>query len=497
MFYSGQDSSGGHAFVGDGYTKGDYFHFNWGWDGEGNGYFKVGALNVSGYKFNSYNFVTIGLEPRKSVIVDGLCYEIISDSTVWFTYKDGEEYSEAISIKEEIEYEGKTYRVTGLASKCVPELDCIPSIQVPWTTPIKTTADAFSDSVYNHTVLIVPDGCVDAYASVPCWSLFKCIRDNAGNVVEYGDWEPVVDGIGTYSSSVLKTGKTKDLLVDYRERKGVEDKGQFRIRNWANAIPLYDVDLHINYDRSTGNCTIPYQYAGWGNSDNIDRMHDSTYVYVSDAPHFDPSYTYDEYPCKYDAETGLFTFNVVYMYGNNHTEVGVEMFQVDGFDNSLSAIYDYDKTFGKKIAVKIKAGSGVKQCRYVFVEGEISADSVLAVAQQIADGVIDSKSASIGLSTYKPASVSKTYTMVIAGFGRNGDFRNYTSTIVNYNDIYDMKLGDANKDGAIDVSDITTIASCILGDKPSSFNRFSADVNVDGVIDVSDITGTATMILGK
>ncbi|MDO5447677.1 MAG: C10 family peptidase, partial [Prevotellaceae bacterium] len=467
VFYRGQNTSG-HAFVCDGYTKGNYFHFNWGWDGEGNGYFKIGALNVMERKYNSWNFIIVGLEPRKSVIVDGLCYEIISDSTAWFTYKDGEEYSEAISIKEEIEFEGKTYRVTGLAGKCVPELDCIPSIQVPWTTPIKTMPDAFSDSVYSHTVLIVPDGCVDAYASNSFWSMFKCIRDNAGNVVEYGDWKPVVDGVGTYSFSVMEGGTASNLLVDYRERKDAEGKGQFRVKNWSNAIPLYDVYLHIDYDSATGNCSIPYQYAGWGNSDNIDRMHDSTYVYVSDAPHFDPSYTYDEYPCKYDAETEMFTFNLVYMYGNNHSEVGVETFHIDRLDKSMSAIYDYDKTFGKKIGVRINVGDGIESCKYVFVEGEISKDSAAVVAQQIADGGIEGNKAVIGLSTYKPASVSKDYTMVIVGFDRNGVMRNFISPVFNYNDIYNMMLGDTNKDKSIDVSDITTIASYILGDKPSS-----------------------------
>ena len=100
-------------------------------------------------------------------------------------------------------------------------------------------------------------------------------------------------------------------------------------------------------------------------------------------------------------------------------------------------------------------------------------------------------------SKYKPAALDKTYTMVIAGFDRNNTYRNYTSTIVNYNDIYNMKFGDANKDDAIDVSDITTTAAYILGDKPANFNRFSADIDKDGVITIADITAIAAMILGN
>ena len=53
-----------------------------------------------------------------------------------------------------------------------------------------------------------------------------------------------------------------------------------------------------------------------------------------------------------------------------------------------------------------------------------------------------------------------------------------------------------NEDGAVDVSDITTIAAYILGQNPSPFNAGNADVNSDNSIDVSDITATAGMILG-
>jgi hypothetical protein len=39
IFYGGSGPNGGHAFVLDGYTDADYFHFNWGWDGYFDGFF--------------------------------------------------------------------------------------------------------------------------------------------------------------------------------------------------------------------------------------------------------------------------------------------------------------------------------------------------------------------------------------------------------------------------------------------------------------------------
>ena len=57
--------------------------------------------------------------------------------------------------------------------------------------------------------------------------------------------------------------------------------------------------------------------------------------------------------------------------------------------------------------------------------------------------------------------------------------------------------GDANGDGVVDVADITTIASYILGNTPSQFVFENADVDKDGQITVSDITATAGIILNN
>ncbi|MDO4510995.1 MAG: leucine-rich repeat protein [Bacteroidales bacterium] len=57
-------------------------------------------------------------------------------------------------------------------------------------------------------------------------------------------------------------------------------------------------------------------------------------------------------------------------------------------------------------------------------------------------------------------------------------------------------LGDANDDGMVNVSDITTIINHILGNEPEPFSKTGADCNCDGVINVSDVTATVNVILG-
>ena len=66
--YSGSSSSsGGHAFVVDGYDTNRKFHFNWGWSSSGDGYFAIDALNPTvwyqSYNFNEYQTAIIKIMP--------------------------------------------------------------------------------------------------------------------------------------------------------------------------------------------------------------------------------------------------------------------------------------------------------------------------------------------------------------------------------------------------------------------------------------------------
>lgn len=45
VYYSGQSTGGGHAFVVDGFDGNGLFHINWGWGGYCDGYFKLSVLN--------------------------------------------------------------------------------------------------------------------------------------------------------------------------------------------------------------------------------------------------------------------------------------------------------------------------------------------------------------------------------------------------------------------------------------------------------------------
>jgi hypothetical protein len=71
VYYSGSGSGGGHAFVCDGYQGDDYFHFNWGWSGYGNGYFYLNNLNPGGSQFNQGQSAMFYVYPEGMATLNG------------------------------------------------------------------------------------------------------------------------------------------------------------------------------------------------------------------------------------------------------------------------------------------------------------------------------------------------------------------------------------------------------------------------------------------
>ena len=99
VLYTGYGTGGGHAFVCDGYNDNDYFHFNWGWGGNSDGYFPTNALNPGSLGtgggtggFNSGQQALIGIEPPSgggggtTNSIDLRLYSSIgmSNTSVWF-----------------------------------------------------------------------------------------------------------------------------------------------------------------------------------------------------------------------------------------------------------------------------------------------------------------------------------------------------------------------------------------------------------------------------
>ena len=55
--------------------------------------------------------------------------------------------------------------------------------------------------------------------------------------------------------------------------------------------------------------------------------------------------------------------------------------------------------------------------------------------------------------------------------------------------------GDANNDGVVDIVDVTSVISYILGQTPEKFSTEAADVNSDSVVDIVDVTIIIDLVL--
>lgn len=63
LIYSGDPGTGeaGHAFNIDGYAPSGYFHFNWGWSGQYNGYFSINNVAPGGENFTKNQKAVVGI----------------------------------------------------------------------------------------------------------------------------------------------------------------------------------------------------------------------------------------------------------------------------------------------------------------------------------------------------------------------------------------------------------------------------------------------------
>ena len=92
LIYRGHGSSGGHAFVCDGYqgTSNNHFHFNWGWEGYQDGYFYVSNLNPSTFDFSTSQAAITGIQPGSTSSVMLTLYDAMTVTPATLTqYQQG------------------------------------------------------------------------------------------------------------------------------------------------------------------------------------------------------------------------------------------------------------------------------------------------------------------------------------------------------------------------------------------------------------------------
>jgi len=86
--YAGFGQNGGHTWVCDGYNN-DYFHMNWGWGGQGDGYYYLDALNPGNSSFNANQQALFGIQPGQSGNSSLTLYSTVTVNPATITYGQG------------------------------------------------------------------------------------------------------------------------------------------------------------------------------------------------------------------------------------------------------------------------------------------------------------------------------------------------------------------------------------------------------------------------
>ena len=94
----------GHAFVCDGYSSDNYFHFNWGWDGDLDDYYSLNAMTPGGGNYNYNQDAIFGIQPE--VVIGDLKY-IFDKQSLTATvvgHKDGISATGSLNIPSSVTY---------------------------------------------------------------------------------------------------------------------------------------------------------------------------------------------------------------------------------------------------------------------------------------------------------------------------------------------------------------------------------------------------------
>ncbi len=441
LYMSGVSSEGGHAFVCDGYDSNDYFHYNFGWGGSGNGYY----LSTVAGGFSEGQEMVYEIRPdREKLLYDGLYYNQLCEDKVELSYPDSDDeyYSGRIVLPAEIAGGSQTYGVTAIgayafASSDVSVIDIpasvrtiagnsmfgcdkIDTIYVHWTEPLDCDVSVFDNAVYSKSVLVVPDGRLNTYSKCMPWSLFSNIVDASGSaeVCEWSDWELVDESYSTYKYSWKELApESEDVTVYIRTSATFLPKVQYKVDNWFSSSLIIDVDT------LSGQCQIAKQSTGIVNVDDE--------ILACDYPTYDRRYTYQLYPCKFDKEMGTFSMNLVFFSSaGGYYFMGRDSLYLAGYPVFDVSIGDVSVDKSGKVSCEVDF-SDAAGCGYVFLHGNLSSKQVSSAYSDIKSGKIELEYTTES-SFVSQLAESDAYTLVVASVNSGGQLVKFASKHLSY-----------------------------------------------------------------
>jgi hypothetical protein len=173
IIYRGDGDFGENAFVCDGYNTENYYHFNWGWSGTCNGYYKISALDPAYMErvndgignYNKYQAMTFHIAKAGAGLkhIPDLTYDKLS--TVKTPVKLGDTVAVSFIIYNlgNMDYNGRLRFVTVSASGDTIGINELNKLSLPVTSRDSlnlsyTVPKGLAKGVYNVRIENLPDG---------------------------------------------------------------------------------------------------------------------------------------------------------------------------------------------------------------------------------------------------------------------------------------------------------------------------------------------------
>jgi len=243
------------------------------------------------------------------------------------------------------------------------------------------------------------------------------------------DWR--LFGKGTYIYTAYFSGDDPGMSLYSQQSLINPNISRFRLDNWG-----YGVSLELEYNQSTGNCTLTtptftgYVHSSYGNVYVLDVVTYANVIRGGTSALGAP--TYDDYPCTFNEETGVFSLYLIYYVGAGYFSPNIELFKLDGY-----ATYDYSMTLNylghyiglddiDNAVVQFTKGTDVANYKYVLVEGALNATSAEEVADKIINETIAAEEDTESGYKIFPLDAGK-YTVVAVSFDENGEAQDFAS----------------------------------------------------------------------
>lgn len=177
VLYTGSGQGGGHAFVCDGFDGNGYFHFNWGWAGMSDGYYKLSLLDPPamgtggglGGGFNGYQEVYINMEPDHGTLeVTPQIYLLNNFTSDRDTYNRNS--STSLTFGETSEKVYMNY-CPAILTNLTPGLKLVSGDKVQYVAAGKTLSQVKYDSGYANFSIVSSDIPTGTWTVTPAYKL--------------------------------------------------------------------------------------------------------------------------------------------------------------------------------------------------------------------------------------------------------------------------------------------------------------------------------------